>query len=94
MTLFNRAYLKQNLNIGSKVTIFGKIDKNLRNVVASEVRFSSLLKETIEPIYHTTNGITVTKLAQWIDQALKNDFYVMDYIPKEYVEKYHFMNKK
>ncbi len=94
VTLFNRAYLKQNLNIGSKVTIFGKIDKNLRNVVASEVRFSSLLKETIEPIYHTTNGITVTKLAQWIDQALKNDFYVMDYIPKEYVEKYHFMNKK
>lgn len=94
VTLFNRAYLKQNLKIGSTVTIFGKIDKNLRNVVASEVRFSALLKETIEPIYHTTSGIAVTKLAQWIDQVLEEDFYVMDYIPREYVEKYHLMNKK
>ena len=94
VTLFNRAYLKQNLKIGSKITVFGKIDKNMRNVVASEVRFSTLLKETIEPIYHTTNGITIPKLAQWIDQVLEKDFYVVDYIPKEYVEKYHLMDKK
>ncbi len=94
VTLFNRAYLKQNLKVGSKVTIFGKIDKNLRNVVASEVRFSPLIKETIEPVYHTTSGISMTKLAQWIDQVLKSDFYVMDYIPSECVEKYHLMNKK
>ena len=94
VTFFNRAYLKQNLKVGSKVTIFGKIDKNLRNVVASEVRFSSLIKETIEPVYHTTSGIAMTKLAQWIEQVLQNDFYVMDFIPREYVEKYHLMNKK
>ncbi len=94
ITLFNRAYLKQSLKIGSKVTVFGKIDRNLRNIVASEVRFSPLLKETIEPVYHTTNGIAMTKLAQWIDEVLKTDFSVIDYIPKKYLEKYHLISKK
>lgn len=94
VALFNRAYLKASLKIGAKITIFGKIDKNLRNVVASEIRFGPLLKESIEPIYHTTNGISSVKVAQFMEQALKKDFYPIDYIPKKYVEKYHFMSKK
>lgn len=94
VTIFNRAYLKSNLKIGSKVTIIGKIDRGLKNVTASEIRFGLLLKETIEPVYHTTNGISTLKLAQLIENAMKTDFEVIDYIPEFYREKYHLLPKK
>lgn len=94
IVIFNRSYLKQSIKVGSALTIFGKIDKHIKTVVASEIRFGSILKESIEPVYHTTSGISSIKIAQFIDQALKKDFYPMDFIPKEYVEKYHLMSKK
>ena len=64
VSIFNRAYLKPNLKLGSKVTVFGKIDKNLKNITASEIRFGLILKETVEPVYHTTNGLSTLKLSQ------------------------------
>lgn len=94
VTIFNRAYLKTNLKVGTKVTVFGKIDKNLKNITASEIRFGLILKETIEPVYHTTTGISTMKLSQLINQVLQRDFAVMDYIPLSYQEKYHLIGKK
>ncbi len=94
VSIFNRAYLKQNLNIGSNITVIGKIDKNLKNITASEIRFGAILKETIEPVYHTTSGISTTKIAQLINNALKDDFEIIDYIPNTYKEKYNFIDKR
>ncbi len=94
IVIFNRSYLKQSIKVGSCLTIFGKIDKHVKTIVASEIRFGPILKESIEPVYHTTNGISSMKIAQFIDQALKKDVYPIDFIPKEYVEKYHLLSKK
>jgi len=94
VSIFNRAYLKPNLKLGSKVTVFGKIDKNLKNVTASELRFGLILKETVEPVYHTTNGLSTLKLSQLIASSLKSDFELIDYIPEFYKNKYHFIDKK
>jgi ATP-dependent DNA helicase RecG len=94
VSIFNRAYLKQNLKIGSNVTVIGKIDKNLKNITASEIRFGRIVKETIEPVYHTTAGLTTTKLSNMIQNTLKEDFEVLDYIPTIYQDRYHFIDKK
>jgi len=94
VSIFNRAYLKPNLKLGSKVTVFGKIDKNLKNVTASELRFGLILKETVEPVYHTTNGLSTLKLNQLIQNSLQSDFELIDYIPNYYKNKYHFIDKK
>lgn len=94
INIFNRAYLKPNLKLGSKVTVFGKIDKNLKNITASEIRFGLILKEKIEPVYHTTSGLSTLKLEQLIKEALVGEFDVIDAIPHHYQEKYHFLEKK
>ncbi len=94
VSIFNRAYLKQNLKIGSNITVIGKIDKNLKNVTASEIRLGLILKEKVEPVYHTTSGISTTKISQLLQNTLQEDFEVVDYIPSIYQEKYHFIDKK
>ena len=94
VVLFNRAYLKPRLNIGTKVTVIGKIDKNLKTVTAQELRFGLIEKETVEPVYHVTNGISTLKLSQLINNALKTDFITIDYVPNYLKEKYNLIEKK
>ena len=94
VVLFNRAYLKPRLNIGTKVTVIGKIDKNLKTVTAQELRFGLIEKETVEPVYHITNGISTLKLSQLINNALKTDFITIDYVPNYLKEKYNLIEKK
>ena len=94
VVLFNRAYLKPRLNIGTKVTVIGKIDKNLKTVTAQELRFGLIEKETVEPVYHVTNGISTLKLSQLINNALKTDFITIDYVPNYLKERYNLIEKK
>ena len=96
VSIFNRAFLKPNLKIGTNIIAIGKYDKKRNILTASEIKFGSLSnKETIEPIYHTTSGITGKVLASYINNALLkygND--VRDNIPKYLLDKYKFNNKK
>ena len=92
--IFNRAYLKPKITIGTKLTIIGKIDKNLKTVTASEIRFGLIERETVEPIYHVTNGLSTLKLSQLINNALKTNFITIDYIPEYLKEKYNLIDKK
>ena len=96
VSIFNRAFLKPNLKIGTNIIAVGKYDKKRNILTASEIKFGSLSnKETIEPIYHTTSGITGKVLASYINNALLkygND--VRDNIPKYLLDKYKFNNKK
>ena len=52
-------------------------------------------KIKIEPVYHCTSGLTNKNMSTYINMALlmygKN---ILDSIPKEYIEKYNFLNKK
>lgn len=96
VSIFNRAFLKPNLKIGTNIIAIGKYDKKRNILTASEIKFGSLSnKETMEPIYHTTSGITGKVLASYINNALLkygND--VRDNIPKYLLDKYKFNNKK
>ena len=96
VSIFNRAFMKSHLTIGTSIIVIGKYDK-LKNVItASDIRFGSLSKEEkIEPIYHLTSGITSKNLSTYINLGLiMYGREVVDYIPDYLQEKYNFVNKK
>jgi len=92
--IFNRGYLKRNIKIGNNITVIGKYDKKHNTIIASEIRFTSILKEKIESIYHSTYGISGKIISLYVKEALKEDFKVNDYIPDYLKEKYNFKNKE
>ena len=91
--IFNRGFLKSNLKIGTSITVIGKYDKKHNTIVTSEIRFGRILKEKIEPIYHSTYGISGKNISLYIDQALETNYSIIDYIPDYLKEKYKFEDK-
>lgn len=96
VSIFNRAFLKSSLAVGSNVTVFGKFEKSKNIILASEIRLGLLPRgEKIESVYHGTAGLASKNIAAFINTALMqygND--ITDYIPKTYIDKYNFLNKK
>jgi len=94
--LFNRAFLKNNLRIGTNIVVIGKYDKKNNVLVASDILFKSLgKKEEIIPVYHLTSGITSNTLKKFINEAvLSYKDQVIDNIPKYLNDKYNFVSKK
>ncbi len=96
VSIFNRAFLKSNLTIGTNVIVIGKYDRAKNIITASDIKFGTLSNEAkIEPVYHCTSGLTNKNLANYINGAIM--LYgkeIKDYIPKKYLDKYGFSNKR
>src|SRR5574344_1472471 len=92
VVIYNRGFYKSKLVIGSTITIIGKYDLKHNTVIASEIRFSELPNEAIiEPIYHSTYGLTSRELNKFILEVL--DTKVIYYIPSYLIDKYNFIDK-
>ncbi len=96
VSIFNRAFLKNQLLVGTGITVIGKLDKTKNVITASDIKLGVLTnKVKIEPVYHCTSGLTNKNLSTYINMALLTcGKEIPDYIPQEYVEKYNFLNKK
>ena len=96
VSIFNRAFMKSHLTMGTSVIIIGKYDKIKNVVTASDIRLGTLSKEEkIEPVYHLTSGLTNKSLSTYINLGLiLYGREVIDYIPDYIQEKYNFVNKK
>lgn len=96
VSIFNRAYLKSQLPIGSSVIVIGKLDKKKNVITASDIKQGLLTnKEKVIPVYHSTSGLTNKNLATFINVALlTHGKKIKDYIPEYLQEKYHFSNKR
>ncbi len=96
VSIFNRAFMKKNLSVGTYVTVIGKFDKNKNVITASEIKFERLSKSVkIEPVYHTTSGLSNKNISTYINMALL--FFgkeISENIPTKYIEKYNFINKR
>ena len=93
VVVFNRVFLKNNLDVGKCVTVIGKYNNKTNTIVASDIRLINLYDETIiEPIYHLVKGINNKSINKIINSALI-DSDIVDYIPRKFIEKYNYMNK-
>ena len=91
VTIFNRAFMRNNLTVGKTISIIGKYDVKKNIFTANDIKFN-IHNGNIEPVYHLTNGITNQALSKIIINALKYDS--IDNIPKYYINKYKFISKK
>ncbi len=96
VSIFNRAFLKSQLTVGTGITVIGKLDKAKNVITASDIKMGVLSnKVKIEPVYHCTSGLTNKNMSTFINMALlMHGKEIPDYIPSEYIEKYNFLNKK
>ena len=92
--IFNRGFLKNKILLGSNITIIGKYDIKHNTIIGNDIRFESIgNKVVIEPIYHTINNLSNNNLKKYINEIINEDFNVIDYIPENLNNKYHFMSK-
>ncbi len=96
VSIFNRAFLKSKLLVGTDVIVIGKLDKKKNVITASDIKLEALSnKIKIEPVYHCTSGITNKNMSTYINMALlMYGREIEDYIPLEYQENYKFVNKR
>lgn len=96
VSIFNRAFLKSQLTVGTGITVIGKLDKTKNVITASDIKMGVLSnKVRIEPVYHCTSGLTNKNISTYINMALlMHGKEIPDYIPASYIEKYNFLNKK
>ena len=96
VSIFNRAFLKSKLLVGTDVIVIGKLDKGKNIITASDIKLDQLSnKVKIEPVYHCTSGLTNKNMSTYINMALlMYGKEVRDYIPSYIQEKYNFVNKK
>ena len=96
VSIFNRAFMKNNLTIGTNIIVIGKYDSTKNVITASEIKFGVLGNtKKVEPVYHCTSGLTSKNLSTYINTALlMNQKDITDFIPEYYQQKYNFSNKK
>ena len=88
VSIFNRAFLKSQLTVGTGVTVIGKLDKKKNVITAADIKMETLSnKMKIEPVYHATSGLTNKNISTYINMALlMYGKEIPDYIPEEYLE--------
>ena len=96
VSIFNRAFLKPQLEIGTSIIVLGKFDQKKNIINASDIKFGALTNtEKIEPVYHTTSGLNQKTLSGYINNVLlKHGNDIEDKIPRYLLDKYDFLNKK
>ena len=96
VSIFNRAFMKNNLTIGTSVIVIGKYDKTKNIITASDIKFGSLSNTPkVEGVYHCTSGLTNKNMSTFINTALlMNQKDITDFIPSIYQQRYNFSNKK
>ncbi len=92
INIYNRGFLKSRLKIGTTITVIGKIDKKHNLIVVSDIKFGAILKTKIEPVYHTTYGMSINTIRKYIDFGLSN-YKANDYLPLYLLNKYNFIDK-
>lgn len=91
VTIFNRAFMKTNLQIGKTVVLIGKFDSKKNILTCSDIRFN-IQDGDVEPVYHLTKGISNNAFAKIVASSLKKGN-VEDHIPVKYKDEYKFLDK-
>ena len=92
VSIYNRAFLKSKINIGSTITVRGKY-VSLNKIVAIDIEFKALSdKPRVEVVYHESSKISSKEINNYINEALVR-YNTIDYIPEYLIKKYNFIKK-
>ena len=94
VTIFNRAFLKNKIEIGKEITLIGKYNSKTNTFTASDIRFYSLTSSLVEPKYHLNKNIKSSLFNKLIASALTEDVPISEYVPIYLNKTYHFIEKK
>lgn len=94
VTIFNRAFMKNNIKVGSVVTLVGKYNPKSEVLTASNILLRKLPGGLeIIPVYHLCKGITSKQMKNFINGAI-NVVDIKNNIPNEIKDKYGFIDEK
>lgn len=94
VTIFNRAFMKNNIKPGSVITVIGKYNPKSETLTASNILLKALPNGLeIIPVYHLCKGITSKQMKNFINNAISVSG-VSNNIPKELKDKYGFMDEE
>ena len=94
VTIFNRAFMKNNIKVGSVVTLIGKYNPKSEVLTASNILLRKLPSGLeIIPVYHLCKGITSKQMKNFINGAI-NVVDIKNNIPNEIKDKYGFIDEK
>ena len=93
VTIFNRAFYKNNIKLGRVINVIGKYDRFKNSFIANDIKFEIIRDIKIEPVYHLIDGVKNRGLNKLILECFNYDIDVIDYIPDYIVDNYKFINK-
>ena len=93
VTIFNRPFIKQHLLLNKYISIIGKYNVKTNTFTASDIKLTPIIKDEIEPIYHTTQGLKQVNIHKIISNLLEKNIYVPSLIPEEYIKEYSLLDK-
>ena len=93
VTIFNRPFIKQHLLLNKYISIIGKYNVKTNTFTASDIKLTPIIKDEIEPIYHTTQGLKQVNIHKIINNLLEKNIYVPSLIPEEYIKEYSLLDK-
>ena len=94
VTIFNRAFLKNNIKPGSVVTVIGKYNPKSEILTASNILLKALPNGLeIIPVYHLCKKITSKQMKNFINNAISVSN-ISNNIPKDLKDKYGFMDEE
>lgn len=93
VTIFNRPFIKQYLSLNKYISVIGKYNIKTNTFTASDIKLTPIIKDEIEPIYHTTQGLKQVNIHKIINNLLEKNIYVHSLIPEEYIKEYSLLDK-
>ena len=93
VTIFNRPFIKQHLLLNKYISVIGKYNVKTNTLTASDIKLTPIIKDEIEPIYHTTQGLKQVNIHKIISNLLEKNIYVPSLIPEEYIKEYSLLDK-
>lgn len=93
VTIFNRPFIKQHLLLNKYISVIGKYSVKTNTFTASDIKLTPIIKDEIEPIYHTTQGLKQVNIHKIINNLLEKNIYVPSLIPEEYIKEYSLLDK-
>lgn len=92
VVIYNRAFLKTKIIVGSTLSLIGKYDNKKNIFTCSDIKFN-ITEGTIEPVYHTVSGLTSSVINNAVKEALENTE-IIDNLPLDIKENNHLIAKE